>query len=118
MEWLFSLLFYCECGINQYAGQKSLTDVSGANLLLLELSCFRNIVLSYFENASSPSEISCLVFCYVQYKKNKNKRGGSPLFPFLKPTIGSSKQTRIFSEIYISPLYGGSGGSYYGERIK
>ena len=82
MEWLFSLLFYCECSINQYAGQKSLTDVSGANLLLLELSCFRNIVLPYFENASSsPSEITCLVFCSVQYKRNKNKRGGSPLFP-------------------------------------
>ena len=82
-EWLYSLLFYCECGIiNQYAGQKTLTDVSGANLLLLELSCFRNIVLSYFENAFySPSEITCLVFCSVQYKKNKNKRGGSPLFP-------------------------------------
>ena len=54
MEGLFSLLFYCECGIiNQYAGHKFLTDVSGANLLLLELSYFRNIALSYFENASS-----------------------------------------------------------------
>ena len=31
VEWLFSLLFYCECGINQYAGQKTLTDVSGFN---------------------------------------------------------------------------------------
>ena len=81
VEWLFSLLFYCESGINQYGGQKSLADVSGANLLLLELSCFRNIVQSYFENASSsPSEISCLVFCSIQYKKNENKRGGSPLF--------------------------------------
>ena len=49
MEWLFSSLFSCESGINQYAVQKTLTDVSGANLLLLELSCFRNIVLSYFE---------------------------------------------------------------------
>ena len=73
VEWLFSLLFYCECGNNQYAGQKSLTDVSGVNLLLLELSCLRKIVLSYFENAFfSPSEISCLVFCSVKYKKNKN----------------------------------------------
>ena len=79
MEWLFRLLFYCEPGINQYGRQKSLTDVSEVNLLLLELCCFRNIVLSYFENASSfssPSEISCLVFFSVQYKKNKNKRGG------------------------------------------
>ena len=98
VEWLFSLLFYCEWGIiNQYAGQKTLTDVSGANLLLLELSYFRNIVLSYFENASSsPSEITCLVFCSVQYKKNKNKRGGIPLFP---PPQTSSKQRRIFGEI-------------------
>ena len=24
VEWLFSLLFYCECGINQNAGQKTL----------------------------------------------------------------------------------------------
>ena len=83
VEWLYSLLFYCECGIiNQYAGQKTLTDVSRANLLFLKLSCFRNIVLPYFENAfPSLSEITCLAFCSVQYKKNKNKRGGSPLFP-------------------------------------
>ena len=82
VEWPFSLLFYCEYGIiNQYAGQRTLTDVSGANLLLLELSCFGNIILSYFENASSsPSEITCLVFSFVQYKKNKNRRCGSPLF--------------------------------------
>ena len=67
VEWLFRLLFYCERGTNQYSGQKTLTHVSGANLLLLELSCFRNIVPSYFKNASSsPSEITCLVFCYVQ----------------------------------------------------
>ena len=42
VEWLFSLLFYCESGINQYPWQKTLTDLSGANHLLLELSCFRN----------------------------------------------------------------------------
>ena len=57
-------------------------DVSGANLLSIELSCFRNIVLSYYENFFPfLSEISCLVLCSVQYKKNKNKRDGSPLFP-------------------------------------
>ena len=79
---LFSSLFRCECGIIQYAGQKSLTDVSEENLLLHELSCFRKIILSYFEDAfSSPSEISCLAFCSVQYKKNKNKRDSSRLFP-------------------------------------
>ena len=68
VECLFSLSFYSVCGIiNQYAGQKILTDVSGANMLLLELSCFRNIVLSYSKNASSsPSEITCLVICFVQ----------------------------------------------------
>ena len=47
VEGLFSLLFYCESGINQYAGQKTLTDVFGASLLLFQLSCFRNIVLPY-----------------------------------------------------------------------
>ena len=96
-EWLFNLLFCCECGFNQYAGQKSLIDVSRENILLLKLSCFRKIVLSYIEDASSlPSEISCLLFCSVQYKKNKNKRGGSPLFSFPKPIISCSKQVRIF----------------------
>ena len=44
---LFSLLFYCECGINQYTGQKTLTDVLGASLILLELSCLEHIVLPY-----------------------------------------------------------------------
>ena len=47
VEGLFSLLFYCESGINQYAGKKTLTDVFRASLLLLQLSCFRNIVLPY-----------------------------------------------------------------------
>ena len=45
LEGLFSLLFYCESGINQYAVQKTLTDVFGASLLLLELSCLRYFVL-------------------------------------------------------------------------
>ena len=53
VEGLFSLLFYWECGVNQYAGQKALTDVSGVNLLLSELSCSRNIVLSDCQNVSS-----------------------------------------------------------------
>ena len=34
VEALFSL-FYCASGINQYAGQKTLTDNFGASLLLL-----------------------------------------------------------------------------------
>ena len=77
-EGLFGLLFYCECGINQYAGQKTLTDVSGASLLLLELRCFRNIVLPYrlrkhlhvFMKRKHPvSEIIFLVFCSVHYIK-------------------------------------------------
>ena len=41
VEWLFNLLFYCECGISQYARQKTLIHVSGVNLLLRELSCFK-----------------------------------------------------------------------------
>ena len=51
VEGIFSLLFYCESGINQYAGQKPLTNIFGASLLLLELSCFKNIVIP-FKNAS------------------------------------------------------------------
>ena len=41
VEGLFSLLFYCENSINQYAGQITY----GLSLLLFELSWFRNIVL-------------------------------------------------------------------------
>ena len=44
VEGLFSLLLYCEGGINQYAGQKILTDILGAIPFYL-LICFRNIVL-------------------------------------------------------------------------
>ena len=47
VEELLSLLFQYETGINQYAGQKTLADVLEASLLLLELSCFRKIVLPY-----------------------------------------------------------------------
>ena len=47
MEGLFSLLFYCESGINEYAVQKTLTDVFGASRLLLELGCLRYVVLLY-----------------------------------------------------------------------
>ena len=43
LEGLFSLLFYCESSINQYAGQITL----GLSLLLFELSWFRNIVLPF-----------------------------------------------------------------------
>ena len=38
---------WAESDINQYAVQKTLTDVFGSSLLLLEISCFRNIVLPY-----------------------------------------------------------------------
>ena len=47
IEELFSLLFQCESSINQYAVQKTLTDVLGTSLLLFALSCFRKIVLPY-----------------------------------------------------------------------
>ena len=36
-------LFYSESGFNPYTGQKTLTDIFGAGVLLDELSCFRNI---------------------------------------------------------------------------
>ena len=44
LEGQFSLLFYCENGINQYAVQKILTDVFGVSLLLLELGCLRYVL--------------------------------------------------------------------------
>ena len=47
VEELFSLLFYCERGIDQYAVKKTLTDVFGASLLLLELGCLRYVVRPY-----------------------------------------------------------------------
>ena len=47
VEGLSSLLFCSESGINQYAVQKTLTDVFGVSLLLLELGCPRCVVLLY-----------------------------------------------------------------------
>ena len=47
LEGLLNLLFYCESGINQYAVQKTLTDVFGTSMLLLELGCLRYVVLLY-----------------------------------------------------------------------
>ena len=48
VEGLFSFLFYCESGINQYAVEKTLTDIFRANLsLLLEPGCLRYVVLPY-----------------------------------------------------------------------
>ena len=47
LERLFSLLFYCENGINEYAVQKILTDVFGPCLLLFELGCLRYVLLLY-----------------------------------------------------------------------
>ena len=47
VEGLFSFLFYCECGINQYAVQKTLAGDLGGSVLLLELGCLRYIVLPY-----------------------------------------------------------------------
>ena len=75
-----------------YSSQK--TDVSGTNLLLLDLSCFRNIVLPYFENASSLSAITRLVFCYVQCMKTKIKRAAVHCSFFSKPIIGNLPQSK------------------------
>ena len=47
VERLFNLLSYCGSDINQYPRQKTLGDVFGASLLVLELSCFTNIALPY-----------------------------------------------------------------------
>ena len=45
LEGLFSLLFYCESGINQYAGQKTSIDVFGTSMLSLGLGWLRYIGL-------------------------------------------------------------------------
>ena len=47
VERLFSFLFYCESGINQFAFQKTLADDFGASLLLLEHGCLRQVELPY-----------------------------------------------------------------------
>ena len=76
-------------------------------------------IQSYFENASSsPSEISCLVFCSIQYKKNKNKRGGSPLFPPSPKLLVAQSKQELLARFKSSHDMGESGDSYYGEWIK
>ena len=46
-QW-WKVTFYTESGINQYAVQKTLPDVFGANmLLLLEPDCLRYVLLPY-----------------------------------------------------------------------
>ena len=47
LKGLFSVLFYCESGINQHAVQRVLKNVSGASLLLFEPGCLRSILLLY-----------------------------------------------------------------------
>ena len=78
VEGLFSLLFQCESSNNQYAGQKTLTNVLRASLLLLKLGCFRNIALPYHlrmllrvftRRYHLLSKIIYLVFCSLQYMK-------------------------------------------------
>ena len=75
MKGLFSSLFYCESGIDQHTGQKTLTDVFGSSLLLLDLSTLyfhniHNIHASCFYERSEImySEMIYLVFCSVQLK--------------------------------------------------
>ena len=68
----------------------------GANLLLLELSCFRNIVLPYFENDLSPSEMTHLVFCSLQYKKTKTKGAVVHCSLFPKPVFGNLPQSKQY----------------------
>ena len=64
MEGLFSFLFYCESGINQYVVKKTFTDDFGASLLLFELGClrlysrctaipFKNASLCFYEKITS-----------------------------------------------------------------
>ena len=88
---LFSLLFYCESGINQYAVQKTLTDAFWASLLLLELGCLRQVVLPYHlrvilrismrlsKNFVQGAECEIYLSCYnlflqFLYYRRRNKR--------------------------------------------
>ena len=48
LESLFSLLFYCENVIIQYAVQKILTYVFDESVLLLELGFLRYLLLLYY----------------------------------------------------------------------
>ena len=86
----FSLSFYCDNGINQYAVQKMLTDVFGASLLLLELGCPRHILLLYHlkifrvfmrisKSFVSGAECEIYLSCYnwflqFFYYRRRNKR--------------------------------------------
>ena len=87
---LFSLLFYCESGINQYIVQKTLTDVFWASLLLIEPGCHRYVVLlyhlrillvfmrinkSFVLGAECETYLSCYnLFLQFLYYRRKNKR--------------------------------------------
>ena len=87
---LFSLLFYCGSGINQYTVQKTLTDVFWASLLLIELGCHRYVVLlyhlrilrvfmrinkSFVLGAECETYLSCYnLFLQFLYYRRKNKR--------------------------------------------
>ena len=71
VEGLFGLLFYCEGSINQYAGQKTVTDVFGASLLLPELSCFSGCLYGsqYIGQAKNPlTDIALSMHSYERKK--------------------------------------------------
>ena len=92
VEGLFSLLFYCESSINQYAVQKTLTKVFGASLLLLDLGCLRYVVLPchlrmllrifmrikkvYFRGTECGIYLSCynLFFQFLYYRRRETLR--------------------------------------------
>ena len=81
VEGVFSFLFYCENGINQYALQKTLTHDFAASLLLLELGCLRYVVLPYhlrmflhvfYENITSfkSNSFFIILFCTVYERQH------------------------------------------------
>ena len=47
VEGLFSLLFYCESDINQYAVPKTVTNVFGSESVIFLLGCLIYVVLPY-----------------------------------------------------------------------
>ena len=84
--------------INMLDG-KILTDLFGASLLLLEFSCFRNIVLPYhlrvplriYTRKCLLSETVSLVYCFQKEHIIKYKITGvaAHCFLFPKPVIGN-----------------------------
>ena len=133
VEGLFSFfLFYCGSSINQYAGQRTLTDVFWASLLLLELTYFKTIVLPnhfrmlhvFIENQHFLRRTISLVFCssFFSILKNRIKGASAQCFFFPYPVFGNLTQREqeflVWSKFSNYMGFGGYLWFYYGVRTK